>query len=59
VILTFTADAARLAYPNVGSFGIACAAVEGLTRALAAELGPAGGPRRVPALDGLARGARR
>jgi 3-oxoacyl-[acyl-carrier protein] reductase len=27
VILTFTADAARLAYPNVGSFGIACAAV--------------------------------
>jgi 3-oxoacyl-[acyl-carrier protein] reductase len=42
VILTFTADAARLAYPNIGSFGIACAAVEGLTRALAAELGPSG-----------------
>jgi NAD(P)-dependent dehydrogenase (short-subunit alcohol dehydrogenase family) len=42
VILTFTADAARLAYPNIGSFGIACAAVEGLTRALAAELGPRG-----------------
>jgi 3-oxoacyl-[acyl-carrier protein] reductase len=42
VILTFTADAARLAYPNVGSFGVACAAVEALTRALAAELGPHG-----------------
>jgi 3-oxoacyl-[acyl-carrier protein] reductase len=41
-ILTFTADAARLAYPNIGSFGVACAAVEGLTRALAAELGPHG-----------------
>jgi 3-oxoacyl-[acyl-carrier protein] reductase len=42
VILTFSADAARLTYPNLGSFGIACAAVEGLTRALAAELGPHG-----------------
>lgn len=42
VILTFTADAARLTYPNIGSFGVACAAVEGLTRALAAELGPHG-----------------
>ncbi len=42
VILTFTADAARLALPRVGSFGIACAAVEGLTRSLAAELGPQG-----------------
>jgi 3-oxoacyl-[acyl-carrier protein] reductase len=42
VILTFTADAARLAYPDIGSFGIACAAVEGLTRSLAAELGPHG-----------------
>jgi 3-oxoacyl-[acyl-carrier protein] reductase len=39
VILTFSADAARLTYPHIGSFGIACAAVEGLTRALAAELG--------------------
>jgi 3-oxoacyl-[acyl-carrier protein] reductase len=29
VVLTFTADAARLPYPDVGSFGIACAAVEG------------------------------
>jgi 3-oxoacyl-[acyl-carrier protein] reductase len=42
VIMTFTADAARLALPEVGSFGIACAAVEGLTRSLAAELGPYG-----------------
>jgi 3-oxoacyl-[acyl-carrier protein] reductase len=42
VILTFTADAARLAYPNIGSFGIACAAVEALTRTLAAEYGPHG-----------------
>ena len=42
VILTFTADAARLPYPNIGSFGIACAGVEALTRALAAELGPGG-----------------
>lgn len=31
VIVTFTADAARLPYRNIGSFGIACAAVEGLT----------------------------
>jgi 3-oxoacyl-[acyl-carrier protein] reductase len=42
VILTFSADAARLPYPNIGGFGIACAAVEGLTRSLAAELGPRG-----------------
>jgi NAD(P)-dependent dehydrogenase (short-subunit alcohol dehydrogenase family) len=37
--LTFTADAARLPYRDIGSFGIACAAVEGLTRTLAAEYG--------------------
>jgi 3-oxoacyl-[acyl-carrier protein] reductase len=42
VILTFSADAARVAYPSIGGFGIACAAVEGLSRALAAELGPSG-----------------
>jgi 3-oxoacyl-[acyl-carrier protein] reductase len=42
VILTFSADAARLPYASIGSFGIACAAVEALTRALAAELGPSG-----------------
>lgn len=42
VILTFSADAARLPYREVGSFGVACAAVEGLTRTLAAEYGPYG-----------------
>ena len=42
MILTFTADAARLAYPNIGGFGIACGAVEALTRTLAAEYGPHG-----------------
>jgi NAD(P)-dependent dehydrogenase (short-subunit alcohol dehydrogenase family) len=42
VVLTFTADAARLPYPNIGSFGIACAGVEALSRSLAAELGPSG-----------------
>jgi enoyl-[acyl-carrier-protein] reductase (NADH) len=42
VILTFSADAARLPYPNIGGFGIACAAVEALSRSLAAELGPSG-----------------
>jgi NAD(P)-dependent dehydrogenase (short-subunit alcohol dehydrogenase family) len=42
VILTFSADAAALAYSEVGSFGIACAAVEALTRSLAAELGSSG-----------------
>ena len=41
-ILTFSADAARLAYPDVGSFGVVCAAVEALTRSLAAELGSHG-----------------
>lgn len=41
-ILAFSADAARLRYPRIGGFGIACAAVEALTRALAAELGPSG-----------------
>ena len=42
VILTFSADAARLPYPNIGGFGVACAAVEALSRSLAAELGPRG-----------------
>lgn len=41
-ILTFSADAARVPYANIGGFGIACAAVAALTRALAAELGPHG-----------------
>jgi 3-oxoacyl-[acyl-carrier protein] reductase len=42
VIITLTASPARLAIPGAGGFGIACAAIEALTRTLAAELGPQG-----------------
>jgi NAD(P)-dependent dehydrogenase (short-subunit alcohol dehydrogenase family) len=42
VILTLTASPARLAIPGAGGFGVACAAIEGLTHTLAAELGPQG-----------------
>jgi 3-oxoacyl-[acyl-carrier protein] reductase len=44
VILTFTASAARAYVPgvHVGGFGIACNAIEALTKQLAAELGPQG-----------------
>lgn len=42
VILTLTATPARQAFPRVGGFAAACAAVEGLFRTLAAELGPQG-----------------
>lgn len=42
VILTLTASPALLAIPGAGGFGVACAAIEGLTRTLAAELAPAG-----------------
>jgi NAD(P)-dependent dehydrogenase (short-subunit alcohol dehydrogenase family) len=42
VILAITATPARVFIPNVGNFGIACAAIEGLCRQLAGELGPAG-----------------
>jgi 3-oxoacyl-[acyl-carrier protein] reductase len=42
VILTLSASPARLAVAQTGGFGVACAAVEGLTRTLAAELGPHG-----------------
>jgi NAD(P)-dependent dehydrogenase (short-subunit alcohol dehydrogenase family) len=42
VILTLTASPARLAIPGAGGFGVACVAIEGLTRTLAAELGPRG-----------------
>jgi 3-oxoacyl-[acyl-carrier protein] reductase len=42
VILTITASPARLAIPGAGGFGVACAAIEGLTHTLAAELGPQG-----------------
>ncbi|MBC7827658.1 MAG: SDR family oxidoreductase [Chitinophagaceae bacterium] len=42
VILAITANAARHPYPNVGGFGVACAAIEGLCRQLALELGSQG-----------------
>jgi 3-oxoacyl-[acyl-carrier protein] reductase len=42
VIMTITAGPARRAVPNVGGFDTACAAIEGLWRSLAAELGPYG-----------------
>jgi 3-oxoacyl-[acyl-carrier protein] reductase len=43
VILTITAGPARRAFPNVGGFDTACAAIEGLLwRTFAAELGPHG-----------------
>ena len=42
VILTITAGPARRAVPNVGGFDTACAAIEGLWRTFAAELGPYG-----------------
>lgn len=42
VILTITAGPARKAVANVGGFDVACAAIEGLWRSFAAELGPHG-----------------
>jgi 3-oxoacyl-[acyl-carrier protein] reductase len=42
VIITLTASPARLALPGAAGFGVACAAIEALTRTLAAELGPQG-----------------
>ena len=42
VILAITAGPARKAVPNVGGFDTACAAIEGLWRTFAAELGPYG-----------------
>jgi 3-oxoacyl-[acyl-carrier protein] reductase len=42
VILTITGGPARKAVPNVGGFDTACAAIEGLWRTFAAELGPHG-----------------
>jgi 3-oxoacyl-[acyl-carrier protein] reductase len=42
VILTITAGPTRKAVPNVGGFDTACAAIEGLWRTFAAELGPYG-----------------
>ena len=42
VILMITATPARMAFPLTGSFGIEGAAIEGLCRSLASELGPQG-----------------
>lgn len=42
VILALTAQAARMPYVNTGGFGVIGAAIEGLCRQLAAELGPNG-----------------
>lgn len=42
VILMITATPARMAFPRSGSFGVEGAAVEGLCRTLASELGPHG-----------------
>jgi NAD(P)-dependent dehydrogenase (short-subunit alcohol dehydrogenase family) len=42
VILAITANAGRKPYPVVGGFGVACAAIEGFCRQLAAEVGPQG-----------------
>jgi len=42
VIMTITGGPARRAFPNVGGFDTACAAIEGLWRTFAAELGSCG-----------------
>lgn len=42
VILALTAQVARKPYVASGGFGVACAAIEGLARQLAIELGPRG-----------------
>jgi NAD(P)-dependent dehydrogenase (short-subunit alcohol dehydrogenase family) len=42
VILALTAQVARKPYVGSGGFGVACAAIEGLCRQLAADLGPDG-----------------
>lgn len=42
VILALTASPARLAVANSGNFGVACAAIEGLCRQLAADHGSSG-----------------
>jgi NAD(P)-dependent dehydrogenase (short-subunit alcohol dehydrogenase family) len=42
VLLALTAQVARKPYSGSGGFGVACAAIEGLWRQLAVELGPSG-----------------
>ena len=39
VILSLTATPGGIGYPNTGGFGVACCAIESLSRNLAAELG--------------------
>lgn len=41
-ILTITANAAKQPFPNIGGFGVACAAAEQFMRQLAVEYGPRG-----------------
>jgi 3-oxoacyl-[acyl-carrier protein] reductase len=42
VILMLMATPARIGFPLCGGFSVACAAIEGFSRSLAAELGPQG-----------------
>jgi 3-oxoacyl-[acyl-carrier protein] reductase len=42
VIMMITATPARMGFPLVGGFSVACAAMEGFSRSLAAEIGPKG-----------------
>ena len=42
VIMMITATPARMGFPLVGGFSVACAAIEAFSRSLAAELGPQG-----------------
>jgi 3-oxoacyl-[acyl-carrier protein] reductase len=69
VIMMITATPSRIGWPLVGGFGTACAALECLSRQLAAELGPqgvrviclrsAGSPEAIPdTLDAFAAGKR-
>lgn len=69
IIMMITATPSRIGWPLVGGFGTACAALEGLSRQLAAELGPkgvrviclrsAGSPESIPdTLDAFAAGKR-
>jgi 3-oxoacyl-[acyl-carrier protein] reductase len=69
VIMMITATPSRIGWPLVGGFGTACAALECLSRQLAAELGPqgvrviclrsAGSPESIPdTLDAFAAGNR-
>jgi NAD(P)-dependent dehydrogenase (short-subunit alcohol dehydrogenase family) len=69
VIMMLTATPARMGFPLVGGFSVACAAMESFSRSLAAELGPkgvrviclrsAGSPESIPdTMDVMAAGNR-